>query len=170
MELFETLSVSTLLLGAITYIMKIFISKEFEKNLSMYKLNLNKEMETYKMNIKSVHERNTISYVEKIDLYKTISDPIISLIIEVHSTGTITQATIDNFEVKRLNITASLVMFAPASVFHSFNELIDYFYNCVEGKDTYTFDKFRPYAMTMLSAMRKDIGLFDDEITYIGNR
>lgn len=74
------------------------------------------------------------------------------------------------FEIKRLMITAQLTMFAPDYVYHSYNRLIDYLYNSFEGKEEYSFEKFREIAMKFLSDIRKDIGIYEDEIVYAGNR
>ena len=50
------------------------------------------------------------------------------------------------------------------------NKLIDYLYDSFEGKEEYSFEQFREIAMKFLSDIRKDIGIYQDEISYSGNR
>ncbi len=114
------------------------------------------------------HEKNSITNKEKITLYKEISEPIIGLIIEIQRQN-LTHDILVSFEKKRLSITAQLAMFAPQNVFDDYNAMIDYLYNSLE-KDQYSFIEFRKYAMKFLSSIRKDIGIYTNEIVYNGNR
>ncbi|MDO9055008.1 MAG: hypothetical protein Q7U69_00510 [Sulfuricurvum sp.] len=115
-------------------------------------------------------ETNSITKKEKIVLYKEISEPIIELVVNININNGLTSEILIPFEKKRLSITAQLALFAPQNVFDDYNALIDYLYNSFDGKDVYSFIEFRKYAMKFLSSMRKDIGIYKNEITYNGNR
>ena len=61
-------------------------------------------------------------------------------------------------------------MFSPADVFIEYNNMIDYIYDSVEGKQEWSFDIFRNKALIFLSKIRHDIGLYEDSIEYHGTR
>jgi len=136
---------------------------------------LDKDIESYKNKLVFEKEKNSITYKEKIALYKEVSEPIIDLIVKIeHRQPRSTeewQEIIKSFDKERLSITAQLAMFAPQNVFDDYNNMIDYMYDAFEGKDTYSFQVFREtYAMKFLSSMRKDIGIYTDDIFYNGHR
>ena len=74
------------------------------------------------------------------------------------------------FDKDRLSTTALLAMFAPDVVFNEYNNMIDYVYDAVEGKQKWGFDIFREKALKFLSEVRRDIGLYDDSVSYSGTR
>lgn len=154
-EIVKFLGGAFLLLSAVAWLIQQ-LAKHF----------LNKDIETHRMLL----ENKRINYKEKIDLYKGISEPIIELIVTIEHQENITKEFMISFEKKRLMITAQLAMFAPNYVFDSFNDLIDYLYNTFEGKEEYSFKQFRKIAMKFLSDIRKDIGIYSDEVIYNGNR
>ena len=129
-----------------------------------------KDLEKLNSELRREDNRHALNYKEKIDLYKGISEPIIELIVLIEKTGSITQELMTSFELKRLSSTSQLAMFAPMTVFEAYNNTIDYLYNCLERKDTYTFQSFRKFAFSFLSEIRRDIGIYDDDVTYSGSR
>jgi len=70
------------------------------------------------------------------------------------------------FEKERLATTALLGMFAPLPVFEAYNEIIDYLFDCLEGKRTNEFAEFRRLALRMLNEIRRDIGVSEEELVY----
>lgn len=163
-EIIKFLGGTTICVGAVAWLIRQVV-KQF----------LDKDIESYKNKLAFEKEKNSITYKEKITLYKEISDPIIDLIVKIehqqpHSVED-WKEIIRSFDKQRLSITAQLAMFAPQNVFDDYSDMIDYIYDAFEGKDTYSFQIFREsYAMKFLSSMRKDIGIYDDEITYNGHR
>ena len=158
-EVLKFLGATTVSIAAVAWLIK-----QLTKHL------LDKDIEEYRMTLKQDFEEKSINYREKIELYKDISQPIIELIVNIEHNKKITLELLKPFELRRLMITAQLAMFAPSYVFHSFNELIDYLNNSFEGKEQYSFERFREMSMQFLSNIRKDIGIQTDEIKYIGNR
>ena len=154
-EIIKFLGGATLLLAAVAWLIQQ-LAKHF----------LNKDIETHRMLL----DNKRINYKEKIDLYKGISEPIIELIVTIERQENVTKELMSSFEKKRLMIAAQLAMFAPNYVFDSYNDLIDYLYNAFEGKEEYSFRKFRKIAMKFLTDIRKDIGIYRDEVIYNGNR
>ena len=66
--------------------------------------------------------------------------------------------------------TALLALFAPQEVFNKYNEMIDYIDDFFEGEQEWAFDTFRQKALVFLSEVRRDVGLYQDEIRYSGTR
>ncbi len=155
-DIIKYIASSAILIGALTWLSKHIFKSLLDKDIEKYKDELN---------------HKSINYKEKIDLYKEVSKPIINLIVTIeHNQGQIQKDLIISFEKDRLFISTQLAMFAPTNVFNSFNDLIDYIYNSLESKEEYTFKQLRNISMKLLTDIRKDIGIYKDEITYNGNR
>jgi len=158
-EVIKFLGGAAIMMAAVAWLVKE-LAKHF----------LNKDIEIHRTLLEQENEKKSINYKEKIDLYKEISQPIVELIVEIEHNQSIAMESLKAFERKRLMITAQLTMFAPDYVYHSYNRLIDYLYNSFEGKEEYSFEQFREIAMQFLSDIRKDIGIYKDDIVYAGNR
>ena len=130
-----------------------------ESDLAELKAKLQKEAE---------HSNHLL--MQKISLYKEASNPIIELVVKAQHEGALTKEDLQDFDKDRLTTTALLAMFAPITVFNEYNNLIDYLYDTVEGKQKWGFDMFRSKALVFLSEIRRDIGLFDDTLGYSGTR
>ncbi|WP_026970934.1 hypothetical protein [Aliagarivorans marinus] len=107
---------------------------------------------------------------QKIDLYKEVANPVIELVSQALHHGALTGEDLKEFDSKRLETTALLAMFAPHTVFEKYNDMIDYIYDSVEGKQQWTFNMFRDKALVFLSEVRRDVGLYQDNVTYDGSR
>lgn len=128
------------------------------------------ELEHLKTELKETLEQTNINYRHKIDLYKTVSIPIVDLIVLIEHTGNLSSEQLVEFDKQRLLITTQLAMFAPNTVFNKFNDFIDYIYNSIEGKEKYSFATFRELALEFFSEIRKDIGIYSDDVAYSGSR
>ena len=103
--------------------------------------------------------------MQKIALYKEAANPVIELIVKAqHELLTLTD--LQAFDKDRLSTTALLAMSAPNVVFNEYNNMIDYIYDAVEEKQKWSFDVFRGKALIFLSEIRRDIGLYDDTLSY----
>jgi hypothetical protein len=149
-----------------SYLGKIWADRLMATETAKYQ----EKLEILRSELSRTGNRDALNHKEKIDLYKGISEPIIGLIVSIEHTGNITYELLSGFEHRRLSITAQLAMFAPMSVYDTYNELIEYLYNCMEVKDSYSFKKFREYAHKFLTEARKDVGIHTDEVRYLGNR
>ena len=129
-----------------------------------------RDLEALRATLEDRNNRSSHLFKEKIALYKEAGGPLIDLMTEMQSTGRVSRETQISFEKSRLSSTALLAMFAPAEVFNSYNGIVDYMFDCFEGKDQFQFPVFRQKALRMLSQMRQDVGLYADEVTYRGTR
>ena len=131
---------------------------------------LGKDVEIFKSKIKYEAEHGNHLLMQKIELYKEASNPIIDLIVKAQHQGTLSKEDLQKFDKDRLATTSLLAMFAPAEVFDEFNNMIDCVYDSFEGKQEWSFNTFRIKAVSFLSKVRKDIGLFEDVLSYKGTR
>lgn len=132
---------------------------------------LSRDLETYKTKLKYELEHSNQLLLQKISLYKDVSDPIIALISKVKvDDKEVPQEVWDAFDKQRMTITCQISMFAPASVYHQFNDLVDYIYDSSESVVEWDFTVFRKKAEVFFSYIRKDIGLYTDDISYRGHR
>lgn len=129
-----------------------------------------KELEQLRAALQTQADQKSQIYKQKIELYKEVSTPLIDLVVKAQHAGTLTPKELQDFDQSRLATTALLAMFAPLPVFHEYNNMIDYIYNAFEGKDVWSFFEFRNKALKFLSLVRADIGLYQDEVSYHGQR
>lgn len=147
----------------------VFLSKLFsERILQQERLKNDIKLSEFKNRMESLEKKSSLNYQQKIELYKVISEPLADLIALIDASG-LTLEHLHEFNRQRLNITAKLALFASQEVFDSFNNLLDYIYDSLES-NSYTFGEFREQALNLLSAMRKDIGIYQDSVTYKGSR
>lgn len=153
----------------ITFALSSFLGKIWAKRiLQNEKQQHDKELSKYKAQLDSLMQKDSLNYQQKLDLYKIVSNPLIELIALLSKNG-LTQQHVNQFDRQRLYITAQLALFAPQPVFHAFTNMNDYIYDSLENED-YSFYVFRDKALAFLSEMRKDIGIYNDNVSYNGHR
>lgn len=155
-----------IILGLSGYLGKLWAQRLMEQERASYQARL-KALEA---DLHRESERLGHTYKEKLALYKEVSLPIVELLVEAMSKRKLNAEEMKLFEKKRLATTALLGMFAPSDVFASYNDLIDFLYDSLEGKSQFTFPEFRNRALLFLTQIRRDIGVFKDELTYNGTR
>ena len=158
-EVLKFIGGSAVAIGAVAWLIKSLVSHLLGKDVEMFKSRLKYEAE---------HGNHLL--LQKISLYKEVSNPVIDLIVKAQHNGTLTQEDLQEFDKERLSTTALLAMFAPSDVFDEFNVMIDYIYDSFEGKQEWSFNSFREKALSFLSKVRKDIGLYEDQVSYNGSR
>ncbi|EMV2056973.1 TPA: hypothetical protein NKO75_004506 [Vibrio parahaemolyticus] len=155
--------------AAIIFALSSFLGKVWAKRiLQNEKQQHDKELSQYKAQLDSLIHKDSLNYQQKLDLYKVVSNPLIEMVALIAKQG-LTKDHVHEFDRQRLHITAQLALFAPQPVFQAFNDMVDYFYDSLENGD-YSFYVFRDKALVFLSEMRKDIGIYGDEVKYKGNR
>ncbi|EKM27720.1 sclt1 domain protein [Vibrio sp. HENC-03] len=127
------------------------------------------EIEEYKNKLGELTANKQINYYQKLELYKSVSAPLIDLVANITHQEMLTRDYIRGFDKQRLHMTAQLALFASSDVFDMFMDLIDYMYSSIES-DTFEFHVYRVDMLKFLSEVRKDIGIYTDEITYKGSR
>jgi hypothetical protein len=171
-EAFEVAQAILVSLGSGAFIVlafSSFLGKIWAKRiLQNEKQEHDKELSEFKVKLEALTAKHTLNYQQKIDLYKVVANPLIELVALISKDG-LTQPHVNEFDRQRLHITAQLALFAPQNVFKAFNDMVDYMYNSLET-DNYSFVEFRIKALAYLSEMRKDIGIYNDDVFYNGDR
>lgn len=129
-----------------------------------------RELEELRSLLQASNDRSSHIFKEKIGLYKEVGEPLIALVTHAQLHGKIDQSALEEFELRRLSSTALLALFAPRKVFDSYNDVIDYIFDTIYGVESWSFNVFRSKALSMLSLMRHDVGLYQDDVSYSGHR
>jgi hypothetical protein len=156
-----------ILLGLSNWFGKLWAERLMEKERARYQLAL----EGFKAQLDRESDLKGQTLREKLALYKDVIPPIVDLItLTLDTPQRNSKDAILEFERKRLATTALLGMFAPLPVFEAYNVVIDYLFDCLDGKGIYNFSKFRVLSFEMLSAIRQDIGISEERLIYKGPR
>ena len=159
-------SASVIVFGLSNWLGKVWANRMMQNE----RAKIESDLAELKSKLQKEAEHGNHLLMQKISLYKEVAEPIIDLIVKAQHQGPPTQDDLQKFDKDRLSTTALLAMFAPTGVFNEYNNMIDYIYDAVEGKQTWGFDIFRDKALVFLTEVRRDIGLYDDGIGYSGTR
>lgn len=153
-----------IVLGLSNWLGKIWAERLMEKEKARYQ----KELENFKAQLNRENDRTGQTLREKLALYKDAIPPVVDFIMALSNAtpGVNVAMLLIEFEKERLATTALLGMFAPLPVFEAYNEIIDYLFDCLEGKRTNEFAEFRRLALRMLNEIRRDIGVSEEELVY----
>lgn len=130
----------------------------------------NHELEELRANLQARVDQSSQTYRQKIELYKEVSNPLIDLIVKAEHDEGLTKSDLKNFDQCRLQTSTLLAMFAPKQVFDEYNHMIDFLYDTIERGEIWSFEAVRTRALKFLSLVRRDIGLYNDDVTYDGLR
>ncbi|MDD2781028.1 hypothetical protein [Sulfuricurvum sp.] len=170
-EAFEIAQAVLLSLGGgsvIVFALSNFLGKVWaDRILRNQKIEHDRELSEFKSHLESMAQKNSFNYQQKLELYKVITIPLVEISVLIKN-GLSTEH-IKEFDRQRLHLIAQLALFAPQNVFDAFNEMIDYIYDSLENDD-YSFSIFRVKALNFLSEIRKDIGIYNDSLSYKGHR
>ena len=156
--------------GLIIFELSSFLAKVWAKRILLSeKSEHDKDIAEFKGQLEALAEKKSINYQQKLDLYKVVSNPLVELIALLNKQDGLTEEHVHEFDRQRLHITAQLALFAPKNVFDAFNGMIDYIYDSIE-QGNFDFGVFRVKALKYMSGMRKDIGIYPDEVSYNGHR
>jgi hypothetical protein len=153
-------------LGLSGWLGKVWAERLMARETQTHRL----ELEKLRIELQTDADRHGENYRHKIELYKEVANPLIELIVKAQHNGTLSKDDLQNFDAARLTTTALLGMFSPEAVFIEYNTLIDYVYDSFDGKATWSFPEFRIRALKFLSLVRADIGIYTDELRYMGTR
>jgi hypothetical protein len=170
---FEVAQAVLLSLGGgalIVFALSSFLAKVWaQRILQSEKSEHDKEINLFRSQLEALSERHSLNYQQKLDLYKVVAAPLVELVAMLVKEEGLNQDHLHEFNRQRLHITAQLALFAPRSVFDAFNNMIDYIYDSLE-QENYDFHTFRTKALMFISEMRRDIGIYDDDVSYSGHR
>lgn len=152
--------------GLSAWLGKLWATRLMQKEMAEH----SRALEHLRIQLQTQLNRSERTFLEKVELYKQVSKPVIELADGAHNCGTITEEMYRKFDCARLESAALLALFAPAEVFEMYNTLVDWIFDVVEGKERWSFPAFRERTLKVLTLMRKDIGLYGDDLQYYGHR
>jgi len=153
---------------------------EHEKRLAELRADLEKANDTELSKIKNeldiFKEKHIKGHSDKIDIYRAVVDIIGNFIADLDVISQSQEVPgdlpkrIDQFNRERMRVYGYLAMLAPQNVLDSYDNLIEYIFEVLEGKNVYEFTEVRRRALVMLNTVRVDVGIGDAQVTYNGNR
>ena len=157
--------------GIIVFALSGWLGKVWANRLMAKETKLhNEDIAKFKDQLQTTADCYAHNYRNKIELYKEALTPIIEFVIKMHGSNKPTQEEINKIESTRFATTALLGMFATAAIFDEYNGIIDYLYDAFEDKQVWSFPEIRNKTLSFLSLVRKDIGLYVDDLHYTGTR
>lgn len=144
--------------------------RQFEKELKSLESEYKKSVSAFELTLRDELEDRASKSREKLHLYKEAGRPLIAFIMHSHHHGVPKLGTPEflQWEVQRMEITALLAMFASADVFNKYNDVLDYLIECIESERKFVFSEVRILGLVYLNAVRRDIGLHVDAVSYQG--
>lgn len=154
----------------IVFALSSFLAKVWaQRILQNEKTEHDKGVDLFRSQLGALSERQSLNHQQKLGLYKVVAVPLVELVAILDKEEGLVEDHLHEFNRQRLHITAQLAMFAPTGVFDAFNSMIDYIYDSLDQED-YDFRSFRVNFLRLISEIRKDIGIYGDEVSYSGHR
>jgi len=132
-------------------------------------------LEELKTELDLIKQKDITRHHDKLAVYKDIVHIVCEILRELEAVTIGKQTTIskeaeNNFAISRTKAYGYITLVSSQEVMDKYNEFIDFLIPIVyEGKKS-TWTEMRTIADAMLNAMRKDLGITDEEITYKGAR
>lgn len=135
---------------------------------------LTMELEKAKRALDVIKENTLRFQNDKILIYRAVIEIVARLLSALDSHGegrliaTEAGARFDEFNEQRMKVYGYLAMLAPQSVMDAQDNLIDHLLKISHGAVVYEWSEVREKALALLNAVREDIGISKDPITYNG--
>lgn len=159
-----------LVLGLSTWFGKMWA----DKMLANQTHELATQLESTKRELDVVMQTTLRFQNDKILTYRIVIDMVARLLaaLDAHQSGRLVEpaagARFDEFNEQRIRVYGYLAMLAPQSVMDAQDSLVDHLIRVGNGSLAYEWAEVREKALLMLNAVREDIGIGKDPITYNG--
>ncbi|MFS2094539.1 hypothetical protein ACCC96_16165 [Pseudomonas sp. Pseusp11] len=136
---------------------------------------LTMELEAAKRDLDVIKESTLRFQNDKILIYRAVIEIVARLLsaLDSHGEGRLIAAEagarFDEFNEQRMKVYGYLAMLAPQSVMDAQDNLIDHLLKISHGTVVYEWSDVREKALALLNAVREDIGIGKDPITYNGD-
>jgi len=155
--------------------------QDYRKELEQLRADLNRrnttalehvraEWDVLKTKVLGAHAEKIAHYQNFIDVLAPMAADVASAAQGVRFSPEQVAAKIETFEKARLRAYGYLAMFAPQAVMDAQDAVVDYLHTGIEDPTQVTWPEFRNRALTMLNAIREDLGLDTRPIEYRGSR
>lgn len=156
--------------------LRVSLKSESDAELEMLRARLTHELDE----LRTANQVNAHTHLQgrasKLEAYRQVTDVIADLLadFDAHFFQGVAvpdpQARFREFNRRRLKAYADLAMFAPLVVMGASDKLFDYLMAVANDEQSYEWAEVRRCALTMLNAMRADIGIGDEPVVYTGVR
>lgn len=112
--------------------------------------------------------------MEYLQGYRAVIDTVARLFaaLDSHECGRLIAdaagARLDEFNEQRVRVYGYLAMLAPQSLMDAQDNLIDHLLQIAHGRVTYEWGTVREKALCLLNAIRNDVGIDENSISYNG--
>jgi hypothetical protein len=133
------------------------------------------QLEATKRDLDVIKETTLRFQNDKILIYRAVIEMVARLLaaLDSHEDGRLVAteagARFDEFNEQRMKVYGYLAMLASQSVMDAQDSLIDHLMKISHGTVVYEWAEVREKALKMLNAIREDIGIGKDPITYNGD-
>lgn len=146
------------------------IKFKFQSSLEEQKAQNTQEITRLNNDLAILREKTLATHRDKIELYRTVIEPLIDFINQIECEQNISQDKLVEFNHQRLRLHSQLVLFAPQAVLDAYDHLVDYIFDSLERKVGYNWSEVRGRGLSLLNKMRTDIGIAQGDILYQGKR
>ena len=161
---------SVVVLGLSTWFGKMWADKMLAKQTHL----LAAQLESTKRELDVVMQTTLRFQNDKLLIYRAVIDTVARLLasLDSHESGRLVVneagARFDEFNEQRMRVYGYLAMLAPQSVMDAQDELIDHLLQIAHGGVTYEWATVREKALCLLNAVRDDVGIDKNPISYNG--
>lgn len=133
------------------------------------------QLEAAKRDLDVIKESTLRFQNDKIMIYRAVIEIVARVLsaLDARSLGRLmagaAEARFDEFNEQRIKVYGYLVMLAPQSLMDAQDDLMDHLLNISNGTVAYDWSEVREKALVLLNAVRADIGISKDSITYNGD-
>ena len=146
-----------------------------EKSLQELKAKNEAALEDLKSQIDTLKQKELSRHFDKLAIYKDVIHIVSEMLRELEAVATDKQESISSevehsFALNRNKAYGYISLVSCQEVLDKYNEMIDFFIPLIyEGADA-TWEEMRDKAVSMLNAMRKDLGINEGDVLYRGSR
>lgn len=172
-----------ILIAASSWLGKVWASRILEKDRAHYQRELadlqrkaDKELVSLEKHLDLLKNTELRVHSDKLVIYRAAIDIVSALIVTLqkYDQGRLTVAegvlALDTFEKGRLQLYGYLGMLAPQDVMDAQDALMEYLIEVIHGESQSDWVRMRTLALSLLNAVRRDIGIDKSPIEYRGTR
>lgn len=179
---FSVLSAGALIMGLASWLGKVWAARILQSETHELQERLRDAQHKFDVSLKIterqldlIKEAHSSVRSDKVQIYRGVIDLIAGLLakLDAHEMKRLplddALKYFDSFNEQRIRLYGYMAMFAPQSVIDTQDDLMDYLLHISSGQMPYEWSVVRKKALTVINAIRKDVGIDQEPITYNGN-
>lgn len=179
--LFSVLSAGAIIIGLASWLGKVWAERilrrethELQKQLRAAQHKFDVSLKVTERELDLIKEAHASVRNDKVMIYRGVIDLIASLLskLDAYQMQQLPPDEavkhFDIFNEQRIRLYGYMAMFAPQAVMDAQDELVDYLLQVSHGSLLYEWTLVRTKALALINAVRKDVGIDQNLITYNG--